>query len=108
MYNSKTISAAALVILLAAALSGCAVFQKCSPENCAADAKITSEVNDMLAQHTEFGAPGTIRVQTINGVVYLNGLVNSDMERQSAESFVLQIPNVKDVVNSLAPRANSR
>jgi osmotically-inducible protein OsmY len=62
----------------------------------------------MLAQHTEYGPPGTIRVQTINGVVYLNGLVNSDMERQSAESFVLQIPNVKDVVNSLAPRANSR
>jgi osmotically-inducible protein OsmY len=108
MYNSKTISAAALVILFAAALSGCAVFQKCSPENCAADAKITADVNDMLAGHTEFGPPGTIRVQTINGVVYLNGLVNSDMERQSAESFVLQIPNVKDVVNSLAPRANSR
>jgi osmotically-inducible protein OsmY len=108
MYNSKTLSAAALVVIMLAALSGCASFGKCSPENCAADAKITADVNEMLGQHTEFGPPGTIRVQTINGVVYLNGLVNSDMERQSAESFVLQIPNVKDVVNSLAPRANSR
>ena len=108
MYNSKAFSAAALAILWGAALSGCAVFQKCSPENCAGDARINAEVNDMLAEHTEFGPPGTIRVQTINGVVYLNGLVNSDMERQSAESLVLRIPNVKDVVNSLAPRANSR
>ena len=108
MQNSKTLSAATLVLLIAAALSGCAVFQKCSPENCANDAKITAAVNDMLAQHTEFGPPGTIRAETINGVVYLNGLVNSDMERQSAEAFVLRIPDVKDVVNSLAPRANSR
>ncbi len=83
-------------------------FEKCSPENCATDAKITADVGDMLGQHSEFGPPGTIHVQTINGVVYLNGLVNSDMERQSAETLVLRIPNVKDVVNSLNPRSNAR
>jgi osmotically-inducible protein OsmY len=107
MNKSKTLCAA-LVMILAAALSGCAGFGRCSPENCATDAKITGDVNDMFSQHTEFGPPGTIRVQTINGVVYLNGLVNSDMERQTAEALVLKMPNVKDVVNSLSPRANSR
>lgn len=108
MYRPRTLCAAALFIALAGDLSGCAVFEKCSPQNCATDAKITADVSDMLGQHAEFGPPGTIRVQTINGVVYLNGLVNSDMERQSAEALVLRIPDVKDVVNSLSPRSNSR
>jgi len=107
MNNTKTF-AAALIMILAAALSGCAVFEKCSPENCATDAKITADVDDMFGQHAEFGPPGTVHVQTINGVVYLNGQVNSDMERQSAETLVLRIPNVKDVVNSLYPRSNAR
>jgi len=107
MNNAKTL-AAALIMILGAALSGCAVFEKCSPENCATDAKITADVADMLGAHSEFGPPGTIHVQTINGVVYLNGQVNSDMERQSAEALVLRIPNVKDVVNSLNSRSNAR
>ncbi|HEV7359075.1 MAG TPA: BON domain-containing protein [Steroidobacteraceae bacterium] len=107
MNNAKTFSVA-LVLILAAALSGCAVFEKCSPENCATDAKITADVDDMFGQHAEFGPPGTVHVQTINGVVYLNGQVNSDMERQNAETLVLRIPNVKDVVNSLNPRSNAR
>lgn len=107
MNNAKTLSAA-LVMILAVALSGCAAFKGCSPENCATDAKITADVGDMFGQHAEFGPPGTIHVQTINGVVYLNGQVNSDMERQSAEALTLKIPSVKDVVNSLNSRSNAR
>jgi osmotically-inducible protein OsmY len=84
------------------------VFEKCSPENCATDAKITADVGNMFGEHAEFGPPGTIHVQTINGVVYLNGQVNSDMERQSAETLVLKVQNVKDVVNSLNARSNAR
>src|SRR5450432_2156839 len=98
MKNSRTLIAA-LVMIFAVTLSGCAVFKGCSPENCATDAKTTADVGDMLGRHAEFGPPGTIHVQTINGVVYLNGLVNTDMERQSAEALVIKIPNVKDVVN---------
>ena len=108
MNNTKTLSAATLAMILAAVLSGCAAFGKCSPENCATDAKITADVGDMLGAHSEFGPPGTIQIQTINGVVYLNGLVNSDMERQTAETLVLKVQNVKDVVNSLSSRTNAR
>jgi osmotically-inducible protein OsmY len=107
MNNAKSLSLV-LVMILAAALPGCAVFEKCSPQNCATDAKITADVGDMFGAHTEFGPPGSIHVQTINGVVYLNGLVNSDMERQSAEALVLKVQNVKDVVNSLSARGNAR
>jgi osmotically-inducible protein OsmY len=108
MRKPERLSSLALSLLLSAALAGCAVFPKCSPENCDADAEIKRDVEAVFAAHAEFGAPGTIRVQAINKVVYLNGLVNSDLERQTAEALALQVPNVKDVVNSITPRSNSR
>ena len=93
-----------LVLLLAAGLSGCASFGKCDPENCTGDAKITADVHALIKEHPEFGPPAGIRVQTINGVVYLNGLVDTDLERLNAAALVLQVPNVKDVVNMLDTR----
>jgi len=72
------------------------------------DARITSDVYALLAEHREFGAPGAVRVQTNNGVVYLNGLVDTDFERRSIESLVTQVPNVKDVVNSVDVRNTGR
>jgi osmotically-inducible protein OsmY len=94
-----------LCFSFAVALNGCADF-KCSPENCAVDAKITADVRAVLKQHPEFGAPAELQVQTINRVVYLHGLVNSDLERQSAEALVRRVANIKDVVNSISPRGN--
>jgi osmotically-inducible protein OsmY len=76
---------------------------KCSPENCATDAKIAEEVRAIFDQRTEFGPPGAIRVQTINGVVYLSGKVTTDLLVRSADALVEQVPNVKRVVNSLYP-----
>ena len=89
--------------ILAAGLAACADF-KCAPEYCQSDTKITADVEAALNNHPEFGPPGELQVHTINGVVYLNGLVNSEMERRTAEVFARQVPNVKDVVNSLSPR----
>jgi osmotically-inducible protein OsmY len=104
MHQPKLLSWLTPGFLLAVILSGCSVFPKCTPENCAVDAQIKQDVDAVFAEHTEFGPPGTIRVQSINKVVYLNGIVNSDLERQNAEALARQIPNVKDVVNSIAPR----
>jgi osmotically-inducible protein OsmY len=108
MHKPTRFYALTLMWLLAAGLSGCASFGKCDPANCTGDAKITADVNALISDHREFGAPGTIRVQTINGVVYLNGLVETDFERRSAESLVIQVANVKDVVNSLDVRNSAR
>jgi osmotically-inducible protein OsmY len=95
----------AFALILAASVSGCAVL-KCAPENCAADAKITADVRQVFGQHTEFGvAPAELTVQTINGVVYLNGRVNTVLMRRNAEALVRQVPNVKNVVNSLRTAA---
>lgn len=93
-----------LTLLLAAGLSGCASFGKCDAANCTGDAKITADVHALIKEHPEFGPPAGIRVQTINGVVYLNGLVDTDLERLNAGALVLQVANVKDVVNSLDAR----
>ena len=93
-----------LALLLAAGLSGCASFDKCDPQNCAGDAKITADVRALIVEHAEFGPPAGIRVQTINGVVYLNGLVDTERVRLEAGALVLQVANVKDVVNSLDAR----
>jgi osmotically-inducible protein OsmY len=108
MHKPNRLYALTLTWLLAAGLSGCVGFGKCDPENCTGDKKITADVNAVLKEHREFGAPGTIRVQTTNGVVYLNGLVETDFARRSAESLVMQVANVKDVVNSIEVRNSAR
>jgi osmotically-inducible protein OsmY len=107
MNKLRTFSVAAAVASVGL-LSGCAAFDKCAPENCSTDKQITHDVNDLLAQHRELGPPGTVRVQTINGVVYLTGTVNSDFEIRNTEGFVRQVANVKDVENNLNARSNAR
>jgi osmotically-inducible protein OsmY len=108
MQKFKTISAVSLVFILALSLNGCAVFSKCTPENCATDKQIKADVSQLLSEHTEFGAPADLHIQVINGVVYLSGAVNSDFEVRRAEALVRQVANVKDVENNLYPRSNSR
>ncbi|HEY0800411.1 MAG TPA: BON domain-containing protein [Steroidobacteraceae bacterium] len=108
MHKHKRLSALTLVLILAAGLSGCAVFQKCSPENCASDAKIKADVAAMFAEHLELGPAAALHIQTINGVVYLSGTVDTELEVRSAGALARRIANVKDVVNNLNARGNGR
>ena len=64
--------------------SGCAVYRKCGLEGCPGDARITAEV------------------QTLEKVVYLTGVVSTDLQREAAEAVALRAPGVKRVVNSIA------
>jgi hypothetical protein len=108
MKNTKRISAVALALVLAAVLSGCVGFGRCSPENCATDKVTLAELNDALASHRELGAPAAIHTQVINGVAYLTGIVDTDLEVRRAESIALLVPGVRDVVNSLTSRNTGR
>jgi osmotically-inducible protein OsmY len=92
--------AAALIVCLTAALTGCAAFGKCGTAQCTEDAKISDEVRALLAQSPAFGA-NQITVQTIRGVVYLRGLVSTPALIGEAESMVEQLPGVTDVRNLL-------
>lgn len=108
MQKLTTFSGAVGGVLFATTLCGCALFDKCAPENCSTDAQITQDVNALLAQHRELGPPATVHVQSINGVVYLSGQLDSDFEIRNAEALVRQVANVKDVENNLNPRSNAR
>jgi osmotically-inducible protein OsmY len=108
MKNTKQIPTLGLAIILAAGLSGCTSFGRCSPENCANDKTTLTELNQTLASHRELGAPAAIHAQVINGVAYLTGIVDTDLEIRRAESITLQVPGVRDVVNSLTTRNTGR
>jgi osmotically-inducible protein OsmY len=108
MHLFKTVSAASLVLIFAMSLNGCAIFAKCSPENCASDKEINAQVTQLFGEHPELGAPAELRIQTINGVVYLSGPVDTEFEMRHAEALARQVANVKDVENNLYPRSNSR
>jgi osmotically-inducible protein OsmY len=89
-------------VVLAAGLAGCATYQKCGLEGCAGDAKVTANVHALLNQHSELQGAGGIEVQTLDHVVYLNGFVNSGLERSIAESVAHETPGVARVVDSIA------
>ncbi|MDP9087842.1 MAG: BON domain-containing protein [Pseudomonadota bacterium] len=108
MHKLKHLYALTVALFLAAGLSGCAVFQKCSPENCTMDAKIKFDAEALFVEHRELGPPATLHVQSLNGTVYLTGTVDTEFEVRNAESLVRRIANVKDVVNNLNARSNGR
>src|ERR1700677_3228813 len=99
--KSRTNRVGALVaaFILAAALPGCATIEKCGLEGCASDRKITAKVEALLNAHPEFGPPGTITVQTLNGVVYLDGELDDGLDKADVRSIVRRVAGVKKVVN---------
>jgi osmotically-inducible protein OsmY len=94
--------AMALCVCLAV-LAGCASFGQCGAlRECPADAKISAEVRTLLAQSPALGAPNSIRVQTMQGVVYLRGLVSTPYQIEEAGSIAEQAAGVSNVQNMLA------
>jgi osmotically-inducible protein OsmY len=89
-------------LVLTAALGGCAVYRKCGLRGCPGDEKITGEVRAQLDQYPALDAPNTVRVQTLDRVVYLYGQVDTDLERQLAESVAGNAAGGARVVNSIA------
>ena len=94
--------ACGVALILTGALNGCAAYRKCGLEGCPGDAKITLEVNALLYQHPELQGANSVYVQTLDGKVYLHGLVDTPLQRQMAESIALKAPGVARVVNMIA------
>jgi osmotically-inducible protein OsmY len=90
----------AALIVVAASLPGCADFPRSS--NAAGDQKITADVESRLGQHAELEPPNLLQVETINGVVYLNGTVATGLQRDDAALVANQVEGVEKVVNSIA------
>jgi hypothetical protein len=94
----------ALLMLLTAALPGCAVLastQKCGVSGCRGDATITAEVRRRYLQHPSIGPPNLIDIQTIDHVVYLYGLVDTEEQQQLAEAVAREVNGVTKVVDAI-------
>jgi len=89
---------AALVVLL----SGCATYEKCGFQGCPADRKIDVAVRNVIRKYPALQAPNSVRVQTLDHVVYLYGQVNTELERSTAQQVALSVGGVDRVVNSIS------
>jgi hypothetical protein len=98
--GTKKILAFVAALTVAAGLPGCAVFPQSS--NAAVDQKITADVETRFGQNAALEAPNLLNVQTINRVVYLNGLVSTGLQRRDAELVANQVQGVDKVVDSIA------
>ena len=58
-------------------------------------------VRALFDQHPELGPSGLLSVKTLDEVVYLDGVVDTDLVREEVESIAMQAVGVKKVVNSL-------
>jgi hypothetical protein len=91
--------------LLSGAVSGCATIEKCGLEGCPADQRITGHVEAMLEQHPDLDA-NLLTVQTLNHVVYLDGIVESDLQSDTAGAIAQNVRGVKQVVNNISVNNN--
>ena len=101
------IAGAGLLVLMGV-LGACAAYEKCGFGGCPGDAAITGNVQTAFREHPELEPPNLLKVQTVDGVVYLYGLVDTDFQRQMAQVVALQAPGVARVVNSIGLSGNSR
>jgi osmotically-inducible protein OsmY len=100
--RSRQHRALTFAFVLTAALSGCAVYRKCGFRGCPGDANLTADVRAQLDQYPALEAPNTVRVQTLDRVVYLYGQVDTDLERQLAESVARKAAGGARIVDSIA------
>jgi osmotically-inducible protein OsmY len=96
------------MLVLTGVLPGCTVYRKCGFGGCPGDAAITGEVRALFDQHPALEPPNLLQVQTLNHVVYLYGLVDTELERQMAESVALEAKGVARVVNSIGLSGGAR
>jgi osmotically-inducible protein OsmY len=91
----------AVASVLTGSLSACTVYRKCGFTGCAGDAKIAADVRALIHQYPALEAPNSVRVQSMDHVVYLYGQVDTDLERSMAESVAHAVPGVTRVVDSI-------
>jgi len=90
--------------MLSSTLSGCAglsEYRHCGYGGCDEDAKITADVETQLDQHGELGPPDHVYVQTLDGVVYLNGNVLTAMQRDTVLAAARGTSGVTRTVDNL-------
>jgi osmotically-inducible protein OsmY len=88
--------------ILAGTLAGCATSPSCGSDHCQRDAQITAAVHALFDSYPALEPPNLLTVRTADRVVFLNGLVATDLQRNMAEDVALRAPGVAMVVNGIA------
>ena len=94
-----------------AGLPGCATYdtyRKCGLHGCAADAPVTAQVRALLAQHPALGPPNRVYVQTLAGVVYLSGQVQTDLQREDVETLAAAAAPGHRIIDSISVSYSGR
>jgi osmotically-inducible protein OsmY len=102
-------SFAIFTAICACALAGCslpATLAKCGLSGCAGDAQITADIRAKLYSRPDI-FDGGITVQTLDRIVYLYGIVDTDPERFEVIAIARGVPGVTDVVDSISIRNNA-
>lgn len=93
-----------LACLVAGTLAGCVgnrAVDRCAAGGCTGDARLTAEVEARLGQHPELRPPNLIYVRAHDGVVYLSGLVSTELQREIAVDAARQAPGERRVLNDI-------
>jgi hyperosmotically inducible protein len=88
-------------MLVLAAISGCSSSGGGPLGQKIDDTNITAAVDRKLATGNKASPFTRVDVDTVSGVVSLNGVVASDQDRKRAEQLAAQVGGVKRVVNNL-------
>ncbi len=96
----RTVRVLAVVLALAAAVSGCRSATGKTAGQTVDDATITAAVKSKLVADRAANLT-RVDVDTNNGTVYLNGTVENPEQRARAEQLAWQASGVKNVVNNL-------
>lgn len=102
MISYSHLSTLTFAVILTGILPGCAINPKCRSDGRQGDAKITAEVQALFDTYPVLEPPNLLTVQTTDRVVFLNGLVATDLQRDIAETVALRAPGVAMVVNGIA------
>jgi hyperosmotically inducible protein len=88
-------------VLLLIAVSGCTSLTGETLGQNIDDTNITAAVKTKLATGEKASTLTRVDVDTVRGVVSLNGVVASDQERSRAEQIASQVGGVRRVINNL-------
>jgi osmotically-inducible protein OsmY len=84
--------------------SGCA-YLECQTAACVEDAKLRDQVSEQINAHPSLRF-FNLDIQTHNHAVYLEGLVDSEVDRSMAEQIAMAVPGVAKVYNGLTQMGN--
>jgi osmotically-inducible protein OsmY len=102
VFASRYLSLVAIVACLSG--TGCADFE-CQTTACVEDAKLRDQVSEQINAHSSLRF-FNLDIQTHNHAVYLEGLVDTEIDRSMAEQIAMAVPGVAKVYNGLTLMGN--